>query len=88
MSRKNAQTKNLDCAHMESHCLSSSDESELLDKMPLVMRIAIAVDINLATFQKIALFQVRLLKLQRSSTIESVLEKGRVSGRIMNCSEV
>ncbi|XP_062235992.1 cyclic nucleotide-gated cation channel beta-3-like [Platichthys flesus] len=33
------------------------DESELLDKMPLVMRIAIAVDINLATFQKIALFQ-------------------------------
>lgn len=48
---------------MESHCLSFSDESELLDKMPLVMRIAIAVDINLATFQKIALFQVRLLKL-------------------------
>ena len=34
------------------------DESELLDKMPLVMRMAIAVDINLATFQKIALFQV------------------------------
>ncbi|XP_030204178.1 cyclic nucleotide-gated cation channel beta-3-like isoform X2 [Gadus morhua] len=33
------------------------DESELLDKMPLVMRTAIAVDINLATFQKIALFQ-------------------------------
>uniref|UniRef100_A0A1A8JDU0 Cyclic nucleotide gated channel beta 3 n=2 Tax=Nothobranchius kuhntae TaxID=321403 RepID=A0A1A8JDU0_NOTKU len=33
------------------------DESELLDTMPLVMRIAIAVDINLATFQKIALFQ-------------------------------
>uniref|UniRef100_I3JAN0 Cyclic nucleotide gated channel subunit beta 3, tandem duplicate 1 n=1 Tax=Oreochromis niloticus TaxID=8128 RepID=I3JAN0_ORENI len=33
------------------------DESELLDKMPLVMRIAIAVDVNLATFQKIALFQ-------------------------------
>uniref|UniRef100_A0A8C4ZJX2 Cyclic nucleotide-binding domain-containing protein n=1 Tax=Gadus morhua TaxID=8049 RepID=A0A8C4ZJX2_GADMO len=33
------------------------DESELLDKMPLVMRMAIAVDINLATFQKIALFQ-------------------------------
>ncbi|XP_060950302.1 cyclic nucleotide-gated cation channel beta-3-like [Limanda limanda] len=33
------------------------DESELLDKMPLVMRVAIAVDINLATFQKIALFQ-------------------------------
>ncbi|XP_037549920.1 cyclic nucleotide-gated cation channel beta-3 [Nematolebias whitei] len=33
------------------------DESELLDKMPLVMRIAIAVDINLTTFQKIALFQ-------------------------------
>ncbi|XP_038160206.1 cyclic nucleotide-gated cation channel beta-3 [Cyprinodon tularosa] len=33
------------------------DESELLDKMPLVMRIAIAVDINLATFQKIQLFQ-------------------------------
>uniref|UniRef100_A0A4W6C686 Cyclic nucleotide gated channel subunit beta 3, tandem duplicate 1 n=1 Tax=Lates calcarifer TaxID=8187 RepID=A0A4W6C686_LATCA len=30
---------------------------ELLDKMPLVMRTAIAVDINLATFQKIALFQ-------------------------------
>ncbi|XP_034022700.1 cyclic nucleotide-gated cation channel beta-3-like [Thalassophryne amazonica] len=33
------------------------DESELLEKMPLVMRTAIAVDINLATFQKIALFQ-------------------------------
>ncbi|XP_032407417.1 cyclic nucleotide-gated cation channel beta-3 [Xiphophorus hellerii] len=33
------------------------DEAELLDKMPLVMRIAIAVDINLATFQKIQLFQ-------------------------------
>uniref|UniRef100_A0A8C4IGL8 Cyclic nucleotide-binding domain-containing protein n=1 Tax=Dicentrarchus labrax TaxID=13489 RepID=A0A8C4IGL8_DICLA len=33
------------------------DESELLDKMPLVMRTAIAVDINMATFQKIALFQ-------------------------------
>ncbi|KAF1372843.1 hypothetical protein PFLUV_G00254100 [Perca fluviatilis] len=33
------------------------DESELLDKMPLVMRTAIAVDINLSTFQKIALFQ-------------------------------
>ncbi|XP_056155225.1 cyclic nucleotide-gated cation channel beta-3-like [Lampris incognitus] len=33
------------------------DESELLDKMPLVMRVAIAVDINLATFQKITLFQ-------------------------------
>jgi len=30
-----------------------SDESELLDKMPLVMRTAIAVDINLTTFQKI-----------------------------------
>ncbi|XP_053198326.1 cyclic nucleotide-gated cation channel beta-3-like [Scomber japonicus] len=33
------------------------DEGELLDKMPLVMKTAIAVDINLATFQKIALFQ-------------------------------
>ncbi|XP_051909733.1 cyclic nucleotide-gated cation channel beta-3-like [Hippocampus zosterae] len=33
------------------------DESELLDKLPLVMKTAIAVDINLATFQKIALFQ-------------------------------
>uniref|UniRef100_UPI003AABF4A7 cyclic nucleotide-gated channel beta-3-like n=1 Tax=Centroberyx gerrardi TaxID=166262 RepID=UPI003AABF4A7 len=33
------------------------DESELQDKMPLVMRTAMAVDINLATFQKIALFQ-------------------------------
>ncbi|XP_047206414.1 cyclic nucleotide-gated cation channel beta-3 isoform X1 [Girardinichthys multiradiatus] len=33
------------------------DESELVDKMPLVMRIAIAMDINLATFQKIQLFQ-------------------------------
>ncbi|XP_037613537.1 cyclic nucleotide-gated cation channel beta-3 [Sebastes umbrosus] len=33
------------------------DESELLDKMPLVMRTAIAVDVNLSTFQKIALFQ-------------------------------
>ncbi|KAK2886256.1 hypothetical protein Q8A73_020202 [Channa argus] len=28
------------------------DESELLDKMPLVMRSAITVDINLTTFQK------------------------------------
>ena len=36
----------------------SPDESELLDKMPLVMKTAIAVDINLTTFQKIALFQV------------------------------
>uniref|UniRef100_A0A8D3CM62 Cyclic nucleotide-binding domain-containing protein n=1 Tax=Scophthalmus maximus TaxID=52904 RepID=A0A8D3CM62_SCOMX len=35
------------------------DESELLDKMPLVMKTAIAVDINLATFQKIDLFKVR-----------------------------
>lgn len=34
------------------------DESELLDKMPLVMRTAIAVDINLTTFQKIDLFKV------------------------------
>ncbi|XP_039983452.1 cyclic nucleotide-gated cation channel beta-3 [Xiphias gladius] len=33
------------------------DETELLDKMPLVMKTAIAVDVNLATFQKIALFQ-------------------------------
>ncbi|XP_075931351.1 cyclic nucleotide-gated channel beta-3-like [Anarhichas minor] len=33
------------------------DESELLDSMPLVMKTAIAVDINLTTFQKIALFQ-------------------------------
>ncbi|XP_022609746.1 cyclic nucleotide-gated cation channel beta-3-like [Seriola dumerili] len=33
------------------------DESELLDKMPLVMRTAIAVDINLVTFQKIDLFK-------------------------------
>uniref|UniRef100_A0A3B3H2T4 Cyclic nucleotide gated channel subunit beta 3, tandem duplicate 2 n=1 Tax=Oryzias latipes TaxID=8090 RepID=A0A3B3H2T4_ORYLA len=33
------------------------DESELLDKMPLVMRTAIAVDVNLATFQKIDLFK-------------------------------
>nr|XP_055038298.1 cyclic nucleotide-gated cation channel beta-3 isoform X1 [Misgurnus anguillicaudatus] len=33
------------------------DESELLDKMPLVMRTAIAVEINLATFQKIDLFK-------------------------------
>ncbi|XP_033842114.1 cyclic nucleotide-gated cation channel beta-3 [Periophthalmus magnuspinnatus] len=33
------------------------DESELLDKMPLVMKTAIAVDINLATFQKIDLFK-------------------------------
>ncbi|XP_077480467.1 cyclic nucleotide-gated channel beta-3-like [Stigmatopora argus] len=33
------------------------DESELLDKMPLVMRTAIAVDVNLATFQKIELFK-------------------------------
>ncbi|KAM6908073.1 cyclic nucleotide-gated channel beta-3-like [Lycodopsis pacificus] len=33
------------------------NESELLDSMPLVMKTAIAVDINLTTFQKIALFQ-------------------------------
>uniref|UniRef100_A0A9J7ZN25 Cyclic nucleotide gated channel subunit beta 3, tandem duplicate 2 n=2 Tax=Cyprinus carpio TaxID=7962 RepID=A0A9J7ZN25_CYPCA len=33
------------------------DESELLEQMPLVMRTAIAVDINLATFQKIDLFK-------------------------------
>ncbi|XP_061877669.1 cyclic nucleotide-gated cation channel beta-3-like isoform X2 [Entelurus aequoreus] len=33
------------------------DESELLDKMPLVMRTAIAMDINLTTFQKIDLFK-------------------------------
>nr|XP_043879170.1 cyclic nucleotide-gated cation channel beta-3-like [Solea senegalensis] len=33
------------------------DESDLLDKMPLVMKTAIAVDINLATFQKIDLFK-------------------------------
>ncbi|CAM4723452.1 unnamed protein product [Leuciscus chuanchicus] len=33
------------------------DESELLEQMPLVMRIAIAVDINLTTFQKIDLFK-------------------------------
>ncbi|XP_048867226.1 cyclic nucleotide-gated cation channel beta-3-like isoform X2 [Brienomyrus brachyistius] len=34
------------------------DESELLEQMPLVMRTAIAVDINLSTFQKIELFKV------------------------------
>lgn len=39
----------------------SSDESELLEQMPLVMRTAIAVDINLATFQKIDLFKVGLI---------------------------
>ncbi|KAJ8276902.1 hypothetical protein GJAV_G00069180 [Gymnothorax javanicus] len=33
------------------------DESELLEQMPIVMRTAIAVDINLATFQKIDLFK-------------------------------
>nr|XP_023648672.1 cyclic nucleotide-gated cation channel beta-3-like [Paramormyrops kingsleyae] len=33
------------------------DESELLEQMPLVMRTAIAVDINLSTFQKIELFK-------------------------------
>ncbi|KAA0704702.1 Cyclic nucleotide-gated cation channel beta-3 [Triplophysa tibetana] len=33
------------------------DESELLEQMPLVMRTAIAVDVNLATFQKIDLFK-------------------------------
>ncbi|XP_061821848.1 cyclic nucleotide-gated channel beta-3-like [Nerophis lumbriciformis] len=33
------------------------DESELLDKMPLVMKTAIAIDINLTTFQKIDLFK-------------------------------
>ncbi|CAL1596546.1 unnamed protein product [Knipowitschia caucasica] len=33
------------------------DESELLDKMPLVMKTAIAVDINLETFKKIDLFK-------------------------------
>ncbi|XP_048123101.1 cyclic nucleotide-gated cation channel beta-3, partial [Alosa alosa] len=33
------------------------DEGELLDRMPLVMKTAIAVDINLATFQKIDLFK-------------------------------
>ncbi|KAL6488674.1 hypothetical protein MHYP_G00024150 [Metynnis hypsauchen] len=33
------------------------DESELLEQMPLVMRTAIAVDINLTTFQKIDLFK-------------------------------
>ncbi len=40
---------------------SFSDESELLEQMPLVMRTAIAVDINLATFQKIDLFKVGLI---------------------------
>lgn len=39
--------------------LMISDEGELLDKMPLVMRTAIATDINLATFQKIDLFKVQ-----------------------------
>lgn len=43
--------------------MSPLDESELLDKMPLVMKTAIAVDINLSTFQKIALFQVTLKSL-------------------------
>lgn len=38
--------------------MSSPDESELLDALPVVMKTAIAVDINLSTFQKIALFQV------------------------------
>ncbi|KAK7123511.1 hypothetical protein R3I93_021821 [Phoxinus phoxinus] len=33
------------------------DESVLLEQMPLVMRTAIAVDINLTTFQKIDLFK-------------------------------
>lgn len=38
-----------------------SDESDLLEQMPLVMRTAIAVDINLSTFQKIDLFKVSLV---------------------------
>ncbi|XP_063062344.1 cyclic nucleotide-gated cation channel beta-3-like [Engraulis encrasicolus] len=33
------------------------DEGELLDRMPTVMKTAIAVDINMATFQKIDLFK-------------------------------
>uniref|UniRef100_A0A8C7IWS2 Cyclic nucleotide-gated cation channel beta-3-like n=1 Tax=Oncorhynchus kisutch TaxID=8019 RepID=A0A8C7IWS2_ONCKI len=33
------------------------DESVLLEQMPLVMRTAIGVDVNFATFDKIALFQ-------------------------------
>lgn len=45
-----------------------SDESELLDKMPLVMRTAIAVDINLSTFQKIDLFKVPLQDTKHSKT--------------------
>ena len=46
-----------------------SDESELLDKMPLVMRTAIAVDINLATFQKIDLFKVAPQRLGHTPAV-------------------
>lgn len=38
----------------------SPDESILLEQMPLVMRTAIGVDVNFATFDKIALFQVNI----------------------------
>ncbi|KAJ8389071.1 hypothetical protein AAFF_G00124680 [Aldrovandia affinis] len=37
--------------------LPRHDELELLEQMPLVMRMAITVDINLTTYQKINLFK-------------------------------
>lgn len=52
-----------------------SDESELLDKMPLVMRTAIAVDVNLATFQKIDLFKVLFFKTPQH-TVSGTWELG------------
>lgn len=61
---------------MENPVLIFSDESELLDKMPLVMKTAIAVDINMATFQKIALFQVKQSFLTIELRFTSMMNPG------------
>ncbi len=54
---------------MQKSLFFFTDESVLLENMPLVMRTAIAVDINLVTFQKIDLFKVKLNLLQKISSV-------------------
>ena len=53
----------LKCCDVIGRFCCPPDEGELLDSMPLVMKTAIAVDINLTTFQKIDLFKVRFLNV-------------------------
>ena len=64
-----------------------SDESELLDKMPLVMRTAIAVDINLSTFQKIDLFKVPPSKDPTAHRTTGTMQFGHEIKLLLICSQ-